>query len=305
MRHFVKICILRSLLPNNLNKKLSIMEKKKFESLFDQYCADNGFKLSKKRPENSSRILDLMTEVPTKKHHKVKEEKEEEVITLPPPKLEHIPVKTFQDYALDEDVVFIKRLEETGKLADSYIRELPSMKEVLSYISKLSIQPLWYKTCQDSIINSKTLKFPNIPVLTRAYIRDFLRTPLKGETPCNNPACESMRLGNFRIRALTIEGSTWCFLCHLFLTNKLYFESLNRKKDNSRVYQIHWFMVQVNIEGEYRLDKTLMGDNDVRGIFGPFPLYNCYNYAPCDLKNGCKGWIESDCMVFRLSQTMS
>jgi hypothetical protein len=278
------------------------MEKKNFESLFDQYCSDNGVKMEKKkkRPEAPARILELMTETP-KKHKQI----EPPTVVMPPqPKMDQLPVKDFKDYTLSEDAIFIKRLEETGKLADSYIRELPSMKEVLSYISKLPSQPPWYKTSQDSIINSKTLKFPNIQVLTRNYIKDFLRTPLKGEMACNNPACESVRLGKFRIRALTVDDSTWCYLCHLHYTNKLYFESLNRKRDNSRVFQIHYFMVQVNIEGEYRLDKTLMGDNDVRGLFGPFPLYNCYNYIPCDLTNGCKGWIESDVMVFRLSQTM-
>lgn len=281
------------------------MERKNFESLFDQYCSDNGFKLNKTKkrvdPPPATRVLELMTETPKKK--KV-EDPPVEIVMPPAPKLDQLPIKTFQDYSLNEDIVFIRRLEETGKLADAYIRELPSMKDVLSYIAKLPSQPPWYKTSQDSIINSKNLKFPNIPVLTREYIKDFLRTPLKNEIPCSNPACESMRLGNFRIRALTVDGSTWCFLCHLHYTNKLYLESLNRKKDNSRVFQIHHFMVQVNIEGEYRLDKTLNGDNDVRGLFGPFPLYNCYNYVTCTFKNGCKGWLESDVMVFRLSQTM-
>lgn len=283
------------------------MERKKFDSIFEKYCSDNKAVISsKKRPENpATRIVELLTEVPKKKQ---KEDEPVEVVMPPPPKLQNLPVQTFQEYALEardeKDVMFIRRLEEIGKVSDSIIRELPNMKEVLSYISKLSIQPPWYKSSQDSIINSKTLKFPLIDVLTRGYIANFLRTPLKGEIPCNNPNCESMRLGNFRIRALIVGDSTWCFLCHLYYTNKLYLESLNRKRDNSRIFQIHHFMVQVNVEGEYRLDKTLMGDTDVRGLFGPFPLYNCNNYTKVDLNNGCKGWIESDTMVFRLSQTM-
>ena len=156
------------------------MERKNFESLFDQYCSDNGFKLSKatkKRvdPPPATRVLELMTEMPKKQ--KVVDPPVE-VVMPPAPKLDQLPIKTFQDYSLNEDVVFIRRLEETGKLADSYIRELPSMKDVLSYIAKLPSQPPWYKTSQDAIINSKNLKFPNIPVLTRDYIKDFLRTPI-------------------------------------------------------------------------------------------------------------------------------
>lgn len=300
--HFANMYIRLFLFPSNLNKKLS-MERKNFDCVFEKYCTDNGFKLSKKRPDNpSKRIVELLSDFPKKS--KVEPIHDAPPVILPPqPQLLSLPVKSFQDYALEskdeKDVIFIRRLEETGKLADSYIREVPSMKDVLSYIAKLPTQPPWYKTSQDSIINSKTLKFPLIDVLTRDYIRDFLRLPTKNELPCTNHNCESVRLGNVRIRALTVGDSTWCYLCHLYYTNKLYFESLNRKKDTSRVFQIHYFMVQVNVEGEYRLDMTLMGDTDVRGLFGPFPLYNCYNYT----FNG-KEWIESDVMVFRLSQTM-
>ncbi len=222
--------------------------------------------------------------------------------------LTQLPIRSLQDYALDvgdqRDVIFVRRLEETGRLGDAYVRQLPPMQKVWSYIAELKEKPLWYKSSQESIINSKTLKFPQMDVLTRDYIMGFMRTPLKGEMECNNPNCESERLGKFKIRALPVASSTWCYLCHLYYTNRLYFESLNRKRDDARVFQIHHFMVQVDVEGEYRLDKTLMGDKNVQGIFGPFPLYNCHNYTVTELKNGCKGWIESDVMVFRLSQTM-
>lgn len=224
--------------------------------------------------------------------------------------LTQLPIRSLQDYALDakdqRDVIFIRRLEETGRLGDAYASTLPPMQKVWAYIAELKEQPLWYKASQESIINSKTLKFPLLDVLTRDYIMGYMRTPIKsqGEVECNNPSCESERMGKFKIRALPVAGSTWCYLCHLYYTNRLYFESLNRKRDDAHVFQIHHFMVQVDIEGEYRLDKTLMGDKNVQGIFGPFPLYNCHNYVPTDLKNGCKGWIESDVMVFRLTQTM-
>jgi len=223
-----------------------------------------------------------------------------------------LPINSLQDYSLamsgQQDVVFTRRLEEAGQ--STTVKHLPPITEVLSYIGKMEKQPLWFLKSQENIINSNSLKFPEMDVLTREYIADFMRTPLNSSEPlCSNTVCESERLGGFRIRALVTPSqqmNTWCYLCHLFFTNRLYFESLNRKSDTEQVYQIHHFAVRVDEPGEYRLDMTLMGEKNVRGIFGPFPLYNCHNYTSTVFpKNGCKGWIESDVMVFRLSQTMS
>ena len=252
-------------------------------------------------PADVQRVVDLM-ETETKAPPSVPLPVAVAAIPLSPKRATTEP-RTLQEYSVNEkDVLFIRRLEETGRLADSYIRQLPPMKEVLSYVASLPEKPLWYRASQDAIINSRSLNFPDMDVLTRDYIREFLRM---GDLPCNNPNCESERLGKFRIRQLPLRGgSTWCFLCHLFYTNKLYFQSLNRKNDDHRVFQIHSFMVQVDVEGEYRLDKCLMGDKDVRGLYGPFPLYNCNNYVVTDY-NGVKGWAESDTLVFRLSQTVS
>lgn len=231
--------------------------------------------------------------------------KREEETPLPKATL---PIESLQDYALDakgqQDVVFVRKLEEQGKNAT--VRNLPPMTEVLSYIAKLEKQPPWFLKSQESIVNSNALKFPEIDVLSRTYIADFMREPHNASEPlCSNPTCESERLGGFRIRALVTPNqqlNNWCYLCHLFFTNRLYFESLNRKHDN-QVYQIHHFAVRVDEPGEYRLDMTLMGEQNVQGIFGPFPLYNCHNYTPTH-DGRCRGWIESDVMVFRLSQTM-
>lgn len=219
----------------------------------------------------------------------------------PPP-----PQETLHDYSLKikghEDVVYLRKVEDQ-------VKTLPPMRDILAYIASLPERPLWYRASQEAIINSQTLCFPDIPVLTRSYILDFLRTPHgSGERTCGNSICESERLGGFRLRVLELPGEPlgdWCYLCHLFYTNRLYFESLNRQDDKSSVYQIHSFMVAVDVPGEYRLDMTLTGEKDVKGVFGPFPLYNCNNYAPTVYPNGCKGWAESNVMVFRLSQVAS
>lgn len=218
------------------------------------------------------------------------------------------PIKSLQDYSLDikgqQDVVFSRRLEESGKTSTA--KHLPPMTEVLSYIAKLEKQPLWFMKSQESIVNSNALKFPEMDVLTRENIHgNFMREPLDSSEPlCSNTVCESERLGGFRIRALLTSQplNNWCYLCHLFYTNRLYFESLNRSTTN-QVYQIHHFCVRVDEPGEYRLDMTLMGEKNAEGIFGPFPLYNCHNYTPTTFGR-VRGWAEDDVMVFRLSQTM-
>jgi len=223
--------------------------------------------------------------------------------------IDDIQIKSINDYALqhknEQDLIFIRRLEESGRIADKVCTTLPDMRDVLMYLNKIPNQPLWFNASIQSITNTLNVTYPEMDVLTRDFIIQHLRSPLNGEVSCQNNVCESERLGGFRLKVLTLKNNTWCYLCHLFHTNKLYLESLNRKQDNDRVFQIHYFMVQVNIIGEYRLDNTLMGEKDVRGLFGPFPIYNVHNYTKTRLSNGCFAWIESDSMVFRLSQTTS
>ncbi len=289
------------------------MNRKNFSEIFSDFVSTEGFKVNqKKRPAPSEHVVqsvELLTPAIPKYE---KKEAKKEAVSAPVeilPTMTRLPVKSLHDYALDakdeRDVIYIRRLEESGRLADSYIRQLPPMKEVLAYIAKLPTQPLWYKASQNSIVNTKSMRFPEIPVLTRAYIMNFMRTPIKnqGELECANQVCESERMGGFRLRQLTIDGSKWCVLCHLCYSNRLYFESLNRKTDDSNVYQIHHFMVQVEIEGEYLMSKTLMGDVQVRGLFGPYLIYNVGNYAQTTFKNGCKGWIESPSLVYHHEET--
>jgi ubiquitin len=248
---------------------------------------------------NFFKTLELSEPEPVPKKSKVKKKPAEKSVAP-------YQIHTVQDYSMDihkqRDAMFIRRLQETGRV--SAPNKLPAMVDVLNYIAQIPNQPLWFKASQHAIINSKSLKFPTMDVLTRAFIMKHMRTPMGNELPCQNNICESERLGGFRIRILDIKDNYWCYLCHLSYTNHLYVESLNRKQDTDRVYQIHYFMVQVDVPGEYRLDKTLIGEKDVRGLFGPFPVYNVNNYTQIVTSEGCKGWQESDCMVFRLPQTV-
>lgn len=280
--------------------------------------------LKKKKLKKPLPSRDIIT---PKKREKEEEEQKTE---------EKKKIKSLRDYAIEKE----KLLE----LPTEKHEQLPSMKDVLSYVSRLPVRPFWFKASQENIINSNALKkVPQMDVLTRGYIKPFLKS---GPYPCRNIRCESERLGGFRLRILQMPGrndGVWCFLCHLYETNKLYFESLNRfdfeqelkkilkslnlghlpanletarsmidklpkgfvekwEKELSCDYQIHYFMVQVDVPGEYRLDRTLDNEKDVRGLYGPFPIYNVNNYKKLNNQNE---WIESDAMVFRLTQTMS
>jgi hypothetical protein len=230
-----------------------------------------------------------------------------------------LPVKTLHEFALQNrdqsDIIFIRRLEETGRISDGQIYELPPLRDVLSFIKELPTKPYWYKQAQQDVQTAYGMKYPNLNVLPRDYIREFLRTPLRHEYACNNEACESLRCHGFRLRALIVEPkegervvpNNWCYLCHLYGTNMLYLQSKNRQKDQDKdyLYQIHSFSVKVDVPGEYKLEQTLLGEDNVRGLFGPFPLYSKFNYTPVDLPAiGCKGLVESDHMVFRPPQAM-
>jgi hypothetical protein len=140
----------------------------------------------------------------------------------------------------------------------------------------------------------------------------------KSSSPCISPAgqCQSELLGSFRCRALLLPNQLalndrvgMCYLCHLYTTNVRYIEARDQPDANLLPsYCIHAFNVQVNIVGEYRLDRMLPGImNTFTGIWGPFPIYNVQNYqaVPNGPGDNLKRWVESDTMVFRLSQAVS
>lgn len=220
-------------------------------------------------------------------------------------------VVTVDNYMLEqqnhEDAIYLKRLQETNRFTEPMAKQLPKLTSVLNYMWKVAEKPQWLILAQQSIVNSRSLTYPNPPILSREYIKGFCRTPLPNskEIACLNTVCESERLGGFRIRVLGIEDNRWCFLCHLHHTNCLFLESLNRQNDNERAKQIHFFAVMTGVEGEYKYEALLNSECNVQGLYAPFPRYNTHDFVQTVLPNGCKAWIESDSVVFRLSQTMS
>lgn len=229
----------------------------------------------------------------------------------PGPKGPTLDVVTIDNYMLEqqnhEDAIYLKRLQETNRFTEPMAKQLPKLTSVLNYTWKLAEKPVWLVLAQQSIVNSRSLTYPNPPILSREYIKSFCRTPLphSKEVACMNTVCESERLGGFRIRVLGIEDNRWCFLCHLYHTNCLFLESLNRQNDNERAKQIHFFAVMTGVEGEYKYEALLNSECNIQGLYAPFPRYNTFDFTQTTLSNGCKAWIESDQVVFRLSQTMS
>jgi len=237
------------------------------------------------------------------------------VVQKAPPQV--IEPKTLAEYTLGtEDKIFIDRLTNNSVLADPSIGDLPPMTEVLSYVSRMedNERPPWFISSRNTVI-SDGKNYPKLDVLTRAYIAPFLVQCSANERPCcvAPGQCQSEKMGGFRCRELllpdqlgspdAIHMQGMCYLCHLANTNALYLEAFNGKGfPEKQVYSIQHFMVQVNIEGEYRLDKTLMGDETFYGIFGPFPVFNVNNYKKIQLNNSTLfAWCESDTMVFHQS----
>lgn len=234
--------------------------------------------------------------------------------------VQSIPVAGLRDYSMSkqdqQDAIFLRRLEESNPTgAGVHIHKLPPIRSVLAYIAQLedSEQPAWFKSHQAAIINSQNMEFPRMDVLTREYLHEHMRQPIRAERPCGKIQCESESMGGFRCRELVLPSETdvsihagWCVFCHFHDTNKKYADNLSRKKDKDPmdlIHPIHSFIVQVDVDGEYRLDKTLMGDVDCIGMYGPFPVYNRNHYVASELPNGLKCWKESDELVFRLSRT--
>jgi len=221
-----------------------------------------------------------------------------------------------EDLKTEEDVDFIRKMETLNKTAEEFGNILPDQKEVMQYMEKLEAeeQPPWYNKAQENLLLTQR-KYPQMPVLHRGYLLEFLRAAKDGEAECAHPNCKSLEMGGFRCRELLIPNDKnkpleqhWCYICHLYETTRLYWECFNTKWQNtdiSKPYTIHYFIVYTDRIGEYKLSKTIQGDGLVNGIYGPVPLFNVNNYVKDTMDCGVWGWRESDALVFRPAQKVS
>lgn len=239
-----------------------------------------------------------------------------------------ITPETIGEYKLGTtEQIFIHRLKKYSTLADPQVCTLPPLTDVLSYVAQLQSdqQPPWFIESQKMLVENGTVP-PDIPVLYRQYIMKFMvqYTPSKPEfKPCcqtrGNCQSEILSKGKFRLRALMLPNSMatsnpigeLCYLCHLHKVNIdwVKIRDQQEKKDLQKEkysYYIHDFVVEFNKEGEYKLEALIPTiKKRYQGIIGPFPLYNEKMYRMVQRNDGLWTWVESDKLVFRLSQVES
>jgi hypothetical protein len=219
-----------------------------------------------------------------------------------------LPVHGFEYTSKEEDDArFLRKLAKISLTSQQHGNLLPDQREALRYIDQLTAaeQPPWYEHSLRQLSEAK-LQYPAQPVLSRTYLKHYLRQAHGDERECNRPNCKSLEMGGFRCRELLMPGDFhpavcgWCYICHLYEAARLFAESLNMPSDEGgHVYAIHSFTVFTDQLGEYRLDRTIQGEDGVPGIFGPFPLFNVHNYVKVRNVHGQYGWRESDSLVFQ------
>ena len=226
---------------------------------------------------------------------------------------QNLPVQGFEYTSVEEDNArFLRRLAKINQTSEAHGNLFPDQAEVLQYIESLRPEdaPSWYQKAIDGLAKASQ-RYPAQPVLCREYIKAYLREARGDERPCNHPNCQSQEMGGFKCRELVLPGDKlrrgvrgWCYICHLYEANRLYWESLNTPAEG-KIFSVHYFTVFTDRPGEYRLDKTIQGDGGVSGIFGPFPIFNVHNYAKVSVGNGKHGWRECDTLLFRLPSETS
>jgi len=227
---------------------------------------------------------------------------------------------TLEEYNMEsDDRIYVDRLKKKKKLADPKVSELPPAVDAFKYVSQLVDKPPWFIQAQKVLLENYK-DAPELISLTREYIQPYLIEYKPGTkySPCASPPgmCESELQGEFRCRALLFPNQIamkdrigYCYLCHLYKTNRLYIEARDRAVEMSEkdLFCIHSFIVHVNVPGEYKLDKMLPGlVTGKEGLYGPFPAYNRNNYRVVTRStDGLRQWVESDELVFRLPQVAS
>lgn len=260
---------------------------------------------------------------------------------LPPP----IPkLADYTEYEItpqdEHDDKFFERMNNLSQLEqiNDLAVKIHTQTEQLAYVSSMhsATAGLWFKASQQHLIQHGIGSWERVPMCSRAYLAPFWREvdpSCKLERPCSRINCESERLAGFRLRELQYPEEwariksdpskalptivNWCVMCHLVVTNELYLVALNKLGEKYQVdgvpsqaiegqlFRIHHFGVFIDIEGEYKLSQTLVGDKNVVGIFAAFPTYNVKNYTQIRGPKGLRGWQESDTLVFRQARAMS
>jgi hypothetical protein len=139
----------------------------------------------------------------------------------------------------------------------------------------LKMRKIWFQQLQD-----ECHKIPHIPIYPRKLLLESLKC---GKPPycTNGNNCQSVIMGGSGPCRQLCKGI--CYLCHLQKTNELY---------GTQNGQIHDFIVITGWVGEYQLKYMLPLLDRIRGLFGPFPIFNRNHYHWHDNQ-----WLESDILI--------
>lgn len=266
-------------------------------------------------------------------------EEEEQEEPAPFPEFAELPIRTFSDHANETQnstaQAWYNRLDALSRLSKDAVPTMPLATDVLRYVARIESQdqPLYFQASQRAIVGTQRLKFPVIPIVTRAWTASFMIEPLQVERLCRRMECSAEHYYGFRLAAMDMpthapQSGQWCYICHLVYTNTKYWKRLNtiqRKREERQAELGHplapeeepwetaaytdviqYFGVMVDRIGEYAIEHTLCGDTIALGIFVPFPIFHRNNFVvDVDRDTGRNILRERDHVVFRASQTMS
>jgi hypothetical protein len=217
-------------------------------------------------------------------------------------------------------------VQRPSRATDQVIIETPPEVQVLAYCNQFRNEMEWFARMQ-VIVAENDLKFQKTPVFRRAVLITFLREPdpsNKWERPCFNLdrdpqphechiRCIAHRLWGFRLREMLFNDqqqrinaslrngedpaahlfgvNEMCYLCHIYMTNKVCLDQKNNKEQRERkdltapqqpimMRIANRFMVVIDKPGEYDRRRMLVSDNVAMGIWGPFPIWSKDHYVP-------------------------
>jgi hypothetical protein len=135
-----------------------------------------------------------------------------------------LPIETMEEVAIrsDADLRYVRRIKMGDHgISEATLARLPTLAEQLAWVNTIEDEShkLWYHNIPYVVANAGT-KFPDVPVLSREYLTDFLRAPMPGnpwERPCpglfpldsphDHRQCESFTLGGtFACRELLLPN---------------------------------------------------------------------------------------------------
>jgi hypothetical protein len=152
----------------------------------------------------------------------IKREREEKEKHLPqnsrvkrPQLAEPLPVENLESVRVvnDTQAQFHNLLKQANRSCDRHIATIPPRNQIMAYIARHKERPPWYQSLKCMVAQGENIDFPELEVVTRQYIKQFLRAPVPGrvvERECINydydptegtlgMRCESHRLSAERL----------------------------------------------------------------------------------------------------------